>query len=378
MAEAMYERDLWWEAREATRQRSQQSEAGRLLMEALFAMRTISLPGRPVKAYQVPTALAGREDVVWFPDFNKYRPGHDLKWYIDAGCKAFMFRIGGPGSWVDGAWNYTLDASYYAYLDQAHRYGVEKQTIGYIVHNAFELTTVNGATGEMPHTELLDEWTSGGRMPQAFCYDHEVFTAFRSTGAEFYVSDTNMADNLARNTLNTWQKFRRTVAIYSAVWVMKSRGYWSRHDTYFTNINKPVEQGGEGAQRPLMLAWYPQNATFGEKTYSGVGPLGQDLLNPTPAQISAYLWTGYQAQSWQFTDRVRLAGAPQGVDFNISLEPSDRFYYNFGLVKPGTVEEPPDDPQDPPSGDGDYEALASRVTALEGWRGEMGKVVWPK
>lgn len=362
-------RDLWWEAREANHKYGQQSEAGRLLMEALFAVKTVSLPGRAVQSYQAPTALAARSNVVWFCDLNKYRRGHDLKWYIDAGCKAFMFRIGGPGNWTEGAWNYQVDPSYYEYLNQAAKYGVMGQTIGYIVHNPFEVITVNGATGETVHTELIDEWTGGGMMTQAFCYDHEVYKAYRSTGAELFCSDPNMAGHLAENTLNTYRKFKRTVAIYSSVLgVMKQRGYWPYHDTYLTNINKPTSEGGEGAQRPLMLAWYPQNALFAEKTYAGMGYLGQDLLTPTPAQLSAYLWAGHQAQTWQFSDRVKVQGAPQGVDFNISLEDADTFYYNFGLVKPGTTTPPPDtDPETPPTNtDPDYATLNTRLTAVEG------------
>lgn len=341
-------RDLWWEAREANVRHSRQNKAQRLLMNALFVVKTLSLPGRPVKTFQVPSALAARSNIVYFPDLNKYRRGHNLRVYIDAGCRAFMFRIGGPGRWLDGDWDYQLDLSYYEYLDQAHKLGVIDQSIGYIVHNPFELVTINGATGETVHTSLLDDWTSAGRMPKSWCYDHEVFKAFRSTGAEFYVSDTNMADYLAINTDNTYKKFRRTVAVYSSVLgVMKQRGFWAKHETYFSNINKPVTEGGAGAQRPLMCAWYPQNALFAEKVYSGVGGLGQDLLIPNGAQVSAYLWAGHQAQSWQVSDRVRFDGAPQGVDMNISLEDAATFYYNFGLTPPGSTTPPQDPPAEP-------------------------------
>lgn len=358
----MANRDLWWEARNETHKRSQQNKAQRLLMEALFKLKTISFPGRSVQTYQVPTALVARDDVVWFPDLNKYRAGHDLQIYKDAGCKAIMLRIGGPGSWTDGAWNYTLDPSYYPYLEQVDKIGMIDQSIGYIVHNAFELTTINGATGETIHTELLDEWTSAGRMTKAFCFDHEVYKAYRSTGVEFYVSDPNMAGNLGVNTDNAWKKFRRTVSVYTATWVMKQRGYWPYHETYFTNINKPVELGGVGVQRPLMEAWYPQNTLFGSKTYNNVTEIDADLIDPTPAQISAYLYAGYKANSHQFTDRIKVAGAPQGVDFNVSLEPSATFYYNFGLVAPGTTPPPPPPPD---TGDPDLDELTQRVITLE-------------
>ncbi len=165
-------------------------------------------------------------------------------------------------------------------LEQADRYGGLGQTIGYIVANAFETWNINGATGETIHTELIDDWTAGGYMPAAFCYDHEIHECYTSTGAKITATAHNLKTSLAENTLNTWKKFKRVVSVYSAKWFMNLRAdYWLEHDTYFHNINLPEAEGGAGVQRPLMMAWYAQNMS---KQYSNVSGVQADLLKPSP------------------------------------------------------------------------------------------------
>lgn len=359
-------RDLWWEARERTRRESEKRPGlGDKIRDALFKSVATSLPGRPVVYQMVPTALASRDDVVWFPDFNKYRIRR-LKPYIDAGCQALMLRIGGPRQWVQHDYRYEIDATYRSYLEEADRLGMLDRVIGYIVHNPFEGWTVNGATGETVHTELIDEWTSGGYMPKAFCYDHEVSTCWSSVGQKIIATAHNQVTSLAENTLNTYRKFKRTVAVYSAKWFMNlTPEYWTWHDTYFSNINKPEAQGGAGVQRPLMLAWYIQQAQL----FSNMAEVSQSLPVPTPEQVGKLLWVGYQAQSWQFTSTLQLRGAMPdgsddtvGVDMNVSLEPSATFYYNFGLTPDGQTDPPP---PPPPPVDPDLSAIMAALADIK-------------
>lgn len=359
-------RDLWWEAREHSRRLAEQAELeakkrgektlANYLRDLLFKAVTMSLPGRPAKTQLMPTAIAQRPDVVWFVDLNKYRV-RDLKPYIDAGCKAFVLRMGGPTQWVLGDHKWTIDATFRPYLEQAAKYRVTDQTIGYIVHSPFEDWSVNGATGETLHTELIDDWTAGGYMPRAFCYDHEVALCYRSTGAENWVTPVNLVTSLQENTQNTWKKYRRTVSIYTAVWFAKSRtGFWEQHDTYFYNVNKPESAGGPGTQRPLWLAWYGQTMS---KTYNNMGEVSADLFTPTPEQVGKFLYIGYQGNAWQFTSALKLAGDTVGVDMSISLDNAKTFYYNFGLVEPGSTPPPPPPPP-PPAGD-----VEARLAAVE-------------
>ncbi len=357
---ALYnERDLWWEAR----QRNMNPGFKQKLKELLIKVTSLSLPGAgPVKRYWEMSALAARSDVVFMPDFNKYRKRR-LKAYQDAGCKAFMGRIVGPIRWVQGNWGYAVDDFWYDFLNQAAALGVVDQTIGYIVHNPFESWSVNGATGETIHTELVDEYTSGGYMPRAFMIDHEINTCWTSVGREIKITVPNLITSLAENSLNLWKKYKRTVSAYSADWFMSQNG-WDEHYTYFTNMNKPESQGGEGTQRPLIMAWYGQNMT---KQYSSMQQVGTDLFVPTPKQVSELLYCGYQANAWQFSPTVRintgnLDGSDDtiGVDMNISLDPAKMFFYNFGLIEPGATEPPP-----PPPPDEEPTELALRVRELE-------------
>lgn len=323
-------RDLWWEAR----QKSAKRYKG--LVELSIAV-SVSLRGRATKRVFNPSAIAQRPDVVLMPDLNKYRI-RDLKPYIDFGCKAFMFRMGGPGQWVDGDWKYTLDPTFRDYITQAYKYGVIDQTIGYIVHNPFEYWTENSVSHETVHTQLVDEWTQGGFMPKAFCYDHEVGTCYRSTGAPVTVTVPNLITSLATNTDNTYKKFKRTVSIYSANWFMRNFG-WTEHDTYFHNVNLPTTVGGPGTQRPLMEAWYSKILS---KIYPDITTLYNEMTVPTPEQVGAYLYCGYQADSWQFTDRLKVGTDSIGVDCSISLGNPEQFYYTFGLVQPGVTPPVPD------------------------------------
>jgi len=367
MAANIYERDLWAEARARSRQGAYKGLRN-TLQDSLFILKTISFPGKPAREFYTPTAIAQDDKVVWFVDLNKYRASYDLKTFIDAGCKAFMFRMGGPTRWVQGDWGYAIDASFRPYLEQADRYGVLGQTIGYIVANAFETWNINGATGETIHTELIDDWTAGGYMPAAFCYDHEIHECYTSTGAKITATAHNLKTSLAENTLNTWKKFKRVVSVYSAKWFMNLRAdYWLEHDTYFHNINLPEAEGGAGVQRPLMMAWYAQNMS---KQYSNVSGVQADLLKPSPEQVGKYLYCGHQANSWQFTDRLKVGTDTVGVDGNRSLDDADTFYYHFGLVKPGTTPDPGPDPNPNPQ-PGTVEQRLTNVEArqakLEAW-----------
>lgn len=371
MARNIYERDLWAEARARTR-RGAYKGLRNTMQDSLFVLKTISFPGQPAREFNVPTAIAQAPNVVWFIDLNKYRASYDLKVFIDAGVKAFMFRMGGPTRWVLGNWGYDIDKSFRPYMEQADKYGVLDQTIGYIVHNPFESWEINNATGETIHTELVDEWTAGGYMPRAFCYDHEIHECYSSTGATITVTAHNLKNSLAVNTNNTYKKFKnRTVSIYSAKWFMNLRAdYWLEHDTYFHNINKPESEGGAGTQRPLMMAWYGQNMS---KQYQHMDAVATDLLRPSPEQVGKYLYCGYEANSWQFTDRLKVGTDTVGVDGNRSLDDIKTFYYNFGLIEPGSTPPPPPDDDPPPTGD--VEARLAKVeaglTRVETWAGQF-------
>jgi hypothetical protein len=341
------EKDLWLEARHRT---AQEAGKGASLAEQLFKTVSVSLPGAPVRQFF--SLATVNPSVVFMPDLNKYRI-RDLKMYYDAGCTAFMFRMGGPTRWVEGNWGYAIDPTFRPYMEQADKLGVLDQTIGYIVHNPFESWSVNGATGETIHTELIDEWTSGGYMPGAFMYDHEIDKCYRSTGAEVYVTEHNLVTSLAENTLNTWNKFKRGVSVYTAAWFMRQKNYWLRHETWFTNVNKPETEGGPGTQRPLHMAWYPKQLAG---PYHDMDALASDMLKPTPEQISKFLYCGYRADLWQFTNAARLGTDTVGVDMNVSLAAhADTFWNTYRLRKPGGQPPPPPPPND-------YEA---RITELE-------------
>lgn len=336
----MVERDLWWEARQS-HQPSQVMELARDVIQ--------SLPGRPAKKVFAALSL-GRENAALAIDLNKYRPNRNLKAYQDAGVVIFILRIGGPGAWIEGDWRYQMDATYKPYLEQCDKIGVLDRTIGYIVHNPFEIWTQNGATGETVHTELLDDWTSGGWMTKAFCYDHEVAECWRGA-TKITCTNVNLVKSLAENTLNTWKKFHRMVGVYSARWFINSFGL-AEHITYFDNINKPESEGGAGKQRPAWWAWYPQTLS---KVYANLQDSLADLLQPTADQTGKFLQCGSYslADLWQFTSCLKLAGAMLdgkddtiGVDASVSLGTLTEACAAFGL---GAAMPP--EPPVPPSGD---------------------------
>lgn len=356
-----YNRDLWYEARKS-------HQPNRVLELARNVIQ--SLPGRPAR--QTFAALnLGRENAAIAVDLNKYRDKRNIKAFIDMGVDIFILRIGGPGRWYDGDWQYTQDATYRPYLEQCDKYGVLNRTIGYIVHNPFESWSINGATGETIHTELIDDWTSGGYMPQAFCYDHEVGKCWRGS-AEITVTNTNVVRSLAENTQNTWTKFRRMVGIYTARWFLNTYGP-VEHQTYFDNINKPESAGGPGKQRPMWYAWYPSTFT---KTYGNAQDALTDLLVPSGEQTGKFLQMGSYslADLWQFTDRLKLSGVmldgsadTTGVDASVSLGSLSEVCAAFGLGI--TTPPPPVDPPDPPTGDyatrAELAALAANVAEIE-------------
>lgn len=357
-------RDLWWEARQHTAEL--QDEVGK---PGLFKMISMSLPGKPV-VQSLAAANLGRANAALAIDLNHYRPNRNLKAFRDAGVDIFILRIGGPTRWVDGNWGYKIDATYKPYLEQCDRIGVLGQTIGYIVHNPFESYTINGATGETIHTELIDDWTSGGYMPQAFCYDHEVATAWRSTGAEIKATNYNLVKSLEVNTDNTYKKFKRAVGIYTARWFTNANAP-SEHTIYFDNVNKPESAGGPGKQRPMWWAWYPPTENT---TYTNLQNALEKLLVPTPDQIMKLLQQGSYslADLWQFTSALKLAGGmldgsndTAGVDGSVSLNSLTECLAAWGLKPIGTApNEPPVEPL-PTDWEEQAAALAGRLDLIE-------------
>lgn len=331
--------DLWWAARQKTLA-LQQAEQKKLGVK-VFKNITQSLPGQPTRT-SFATLNLGRANACLSIDLNKYRSGKDLKAYWDAGVDLFILRIGGPTRWYDGNWGYQIDATYQPYLEQLDKLGLLHRSIGYIVHNPFEQYSVNGATGETMHTELIDDWTSGGYMPGAFVYDHEVGTMWRG-GTEIKISNYNVVKSLEVNTDNTYKKFKRMVGIYTARWFTNLYGP-VEHTVYFDNVNKAVEAGGPGMQRPMWWAWYAQDMS---KQYTNLQDALSDLLVPTPQQEAKLLNMGSYSKGplWQFTDRLKLTGDTTGVDASVSLGSLEECLAAFGLK----VDAPKPDPEVPPT-----------------------------
>lgn len=363
------ERDLWWEARQ--KNASQYKGMRNFLADSMFKIQTTSLRGRPVIQQMLPTALAQRSDVVWFPDLNLYRP-YLLKTYFDAGCKAAMVRIGGPKIWQMDKWEYTIDPTFRTLMEEAAKLGVLGQIIGYWVHNPFEYRTI-GDDGMTIQTRWIDKFTMGGYMPQSLCYDHEISKCWLGTGAEFPCTAVNEIESLRINTANTQNKFgKKMIDVYSAKWFMnQTADFWNYHYSHFSNVNRPPEQGGVGITRPLMMAWYGQTLT---QVFTNVNDIAMALFNPTPEQIGNYLYCGFQANSWQFTDRLNIGG--KTCDFNVSLDPSGTFFKTFGLIEPGTTPTPDPDP-DPVAEvtreeflalDAKVAAIDTRLKTQEIWR----------
>jgi hypothetical protein len=265
---------------------------------------------------------------------------------------------------VEGDWRYTLDPTYRGYLEQLDRLGLLQRSAGYIVHNPFELYTPNGATGETIHTELIDDWTSGGYMPGMFFYDHEVATCWRGA-TKITCTPYNLVKSLTENTLNTYRKFKRMVGIYSARWFINSNGP-QEHTTYFDNINRPET----GTQRPLWWAWYPQ--TFSSE-YGNLEDSLSDLLVPTSEQVAKFLQCGSYSLGalWQFTAGLKLAGDATGVDASVSLVSKAELWSMLGLPADGAppAETPSASPSPSPSQPaeeepGDLAEVLARLSAL--------------
>lgn len=348
------DRDIWWEARNSHRP-NRLMEIGREVIQ--------SLPGRPARSMFVGArSILGAADKALAIDLNKYRSGRNLKAYQDAGVDCFILRIGGPTQWVEGAWNYQIDATYKPYLEQLDKLGMLGSTIGYIVHNPFEETSINGATGETMHTELIDDWTSGGWMSQAFVYDHEVNTCWRGS-TKITATAPNLVKSLNINTDNTWKKFKRMVGIYTARWFINATSL-TEHTTYLDNINRP----DVGKQRPMWYAWYAQ--TYAEQ-YTNLRDSLTKLIDPTVAQINSLLQCGSYslADLWQYTYTLKLTGDDIGVDANVSLGTKAQFFDAFGLKT--EVTPPPPPPPPPPSGDyvtrAEFDALVAEVDTRLDW-----------
>jgi len=336
--------DLWWEARNSHKPNGVAQSAKSVIQ---------SLPGRPTQtAFRTP-ALLGRNDPGLVVDLNKYRPGRDLKAYQDAGVDFFILRIGGPSKWVEGDYKYQEDVTYKPYLEQLDKLGLLGQSIGYIVHNPFEPLTVNSTTGKSIHTQLIDEWTSGGYMPQAFVYDHEVAECWRGN-TKITCTAPNLVNSLAFNTDNTWKIYRRVVGIYTARWFINQYGL-TNHVAYLDNVNKSEASGGPGTQRPMWYAWYSQTWS---KQYTDLDASLDELVEPTTTQTNNLLQCGSYSlyDLWQYTYTLKLAGDAIGVDASVTRGSKADFIAMFGLKPTGTTPPPPVEPPVEPPATGDFQA----------------------
>lgn len=309
-----------------------------------------SFPGAPTKTV---ATLALGEGKALIIDLNKYRPNKNLQQYIDAGVDLFYLRIGGPYQWVSGNWMYQEDITWRPYLEQLDLLGMRGKTLGYIIHNPFEdWRLVNNV-----HVDLLNQWTSGGYMPGGFLLDHEISKCWNA-GVQVTCTPYNLVNSLSATLLAIYKWAHKVCGVYTARWFIDSNGP-VEHTTYFDNINKPVSLGGPGEQIPTIFAWYPQNATFGSKTYTNLDESLNDLLVPTGDQVGRFLSVGSYTQykAWQYTDRLKLA-EETAVDANVTAGTKEAFMRAFGLLDSPTP--PPVEP--PPS-----TSLETRVANLENW-----------
>jgi hypothetical protein len=318
------ERDLWWEARQRTARESKS-------FSSIVRNTVVSLPGSPTKVTFAALGSLGREKSGIVIDLNKYRAGRDLQKYIDAGVDAFALRIGGPLQWAMNEWRYTEDPTFRPYMEQCDKLGVLNQTIGYILHNPFELWVNDYNT----HIDLINEWTGGGYMPAALALDHEVAQCWQG-GQKITASAHNLVGSLSKVTDLMTRRFKKKVAIYTARWFVNTY-YRVEHEVFLDNINRPEI----GKNRLAWMAWYPQvfpeNADF-QKVI-------EQLLVPSGTQLANLLQIGSHtsADLWQFSDRVKLPGDPTGVDCNVTMGSLDQFRAAFGLGA-ASVPEPEPDP----------------------------------
>ena len=328
------DRDLWWEAR---RQSVEEIEVD---PEVTYGMLSF--------------AIEEKRAIV--ADLNLYRPGVNLKALIDRGVTHFILRIGGPRSWVEGNWRYEEDPTYRVYWNELKKLGIDptKQVIGYVIHNAFE----DFRLARTVHTDLINQWTSGGYMPAAIVFDHEVAKCWRN-GAEITCTPPNLVDSLKANTAQAWNVFRKPIGIYTARWFINSYGY-AQHEAYFDQVNRPEA----GKQRPMWYAWVPQSS-LGSTVWEQAEDCTNKLLIPTGDQTGKYLQCGSYSvyDLWQFLFSFRtpeMVGANQpGIDISISRGTVAEFEAAFGLTA-GSAPDPEPDPEPDPD-----TTLAAKVALLE-------------
>lgn len=321
--------DLWWESRQKTAEFSQPAGLGARLLRTINQ----SLPGRPtMTTFAAPDR--GRLGLV--VDLNKYRPGRDLRKFIDAGVDAFALRIGGPTRWIMDDWGYEEDATFRPYMDQLDKLGYLRRSIGYIIHNPFEIWK----TGANVHIDLINRWTSRGYLPHHLTLDHEVAHCWQN-GVKIQASPYNLTGSMGAVTEAMYRTFAKLVSVYTARWFVNNYGP-VEHSTYFDNVNRPEL----GKTRLAWLAWYPQ--AFNREYADFQAALGE-LLQPSGDQIVDYLSIGSYtpADLWQFTDRLKLPGDPTGVDCNVTMKPLDEFLSDFGL-QAGEITMPPLPPEPQP------------------------------
>jgi len=292
-------------------------------------------------------------------DLNKYRPGRDLKRYLDAGVDGFIFRIGGPTQWVEGNWRYAEDPTWRPYMDQAKALGIQDRVGGYIVHNPFEDWRLQGVVSNV-HLNLLNQWTSGGYMPGYFILDHEINYCWRGN-QKIIVTVPNLVASLASVTDQIYKQWRKMVMIYTGRWFIDQNGP-VEHATYLDNINRP--ETGKQRPRPMWYAWYL--TMFGSKTYTNLRQAITDIPTPTGDAFGKYLQCGSYsgADLWQFTDRLKLGNDVEGVDASVTWGTLEEYWRAVGV---STSPEPEPEPEPPPVDLSEINAKLDRIIAeLEG------------
>ena len=315
--------DLWWESRQRT------AAEGKPVLLKRLVTRGLSLAGRPTQRLSVASLTTGREKSGIVIDLNKYRPDRNLQKFVDAGVDAFALRMGGPGMWAMNNWRYTEDPTFRPYMEQLDKLGLLGRSIGYIIHNPFEIWKTTDDT----HINLINQWTSGGYMPAHLTLDHEVSECWQN-GTKIGITGYNLVGSMDAITAKMIQRFKRPVSIYSARWFLNKFG--PEHTVYFDNVNRPEL----GMTRRLWLAWYPQAFS---KEYPDFQVSLQELLSPNGTQRASYLYMGNYtgADLWQFSDRIKLPGDVTGVDCNVTMGTLAEFLTAFGMSAAPPIVIPP-------------------------------------
>jgi len=279
-------------------------------------------------------------------DLNKYRPGKNLKQYLDAGVDGFIFRIGGPAAWVEGNWQYQEDATWRSYLEQADKIGIPRDRIGgYIIHNPFE----DWRLEQDVHLDCLNQWTSGGYMPGYFILDHEIATCWRGS-TKITATPFNLVSSMEAVMSKMWKKYRKPVMLYTGRWFIDTNGQ-ADHIIKLDNINGPAT----GKQWGMWYAAYLQTQLFDLEQYGNLRDALKALPTPTGDTVGKLLQCGSYSlyDLWQFTDRLKITGDSVGVDANVTRGTIDEYWKlvgaKVGPVEPPTEPEEPEQPEEPES-----------------------------